>query len=85
MYQAGQSCISVQRVFAHRDVAPVLTARVVEAVRKLVTGDPTDDATDVGPQNPYGGVKDPGVGRDAPHPLAPGGPGHGQATARGHR
>ncbi|MGK5114880.1 MULTISPECIES: aldehyde dehydrogenase family protein [unclassified Geodermatophilus] len=49
MYQAGQSCISVQRVFAHRDVAGVLTDRVVEAVRKLRTGDPTDDATDVGP------------------------------------
>jgi acyl-CoA reductase-like NAD-dependent aldehyde dehydrogenase len=49
MYQAGQSCISVQRVFAHRDVAGPLADRVVEAVGKLVTGDPTDDATDVGP------------------------------------
>ncbi|RBY83767.1 aldehyde dehydrogenase [Geodermatophilus sp. TF02-6] len=49
MYQAGQSCISVQRVFIHRDVAEALTERVVEAVQKLVTGDPTDDATDVGP------------------------------------
>ncbi|MBM7805245.1 aldehyde dehydrogenase (NAD+) [Geodermatophilus bullaregiensis] len=49
MYQAGQSCISVQRVFAHAAVAEALTARVVEAVGKLVTGDPTDDATDVGP------------------------------------
>jgi acyl-CoA reductase-like NAD-dependent aldehyde dehydrogenase len=49
MYQAGQSCISVQRVFAHRDVAGVLTERVVEAVQKLVTGEPTDPATDVGP------------------------------------
>ncbi|MGY1617464.1 aldehyde dehydrogenase family protein [Geodermatophilus sp. SYSU D00691] len=49
MYQAGQSCISVQRVFAHRDIADVLTDRVVEAVQKLVTGEPTDDATDVGP------------------------------------
>lgn len=49
MYQAGQSCISVQRVYAHRDVAPVLAERVVEAVRKLVTGDPEDEATDVGP------------------------------------
>jgi aldehyde dehydrogenase (NAD+) len=49
MYQAGQSCISVQRVFAHRDVAGVVAERVVEAVQKLVTGDPRDDATDVGP------------------------------------
>jgi acyl-CoA reductase-like NAD-dependent aldehyde dehydrogenase len=49
MYQAGQSCISVQRVFAHHQVAAALTERVVEAVQKLVTGDPADDATDVGP------------------------------------
>src|SRR3954454_8518762 len=49
MYQAGQSCISVQRVFAHRDAAATLTERVVEAVQKLVTGDPADEATDVGP------------------------------------
>ncbi|SEL42124.1 succinate semialdehyde dehydrogenase [Blastococcus sp. DSM 46786] len=49
MYQAGQSCVSVQRVLAHRDVAAGLTDRVVEAVGKLVTGDPTDSATDVGP------------------------------------
>src|SRR5215212_4512403 len=40
MYQAGQSCVSVQRVFAHRDVAAALTERVVEAVQELVTGDP---------------------------------------------
>ena len=49
MYQAGQSCISVQRVFAHRDVAEALTERVVDAVRMLTTGDPTDDTVDVGP------------------------------------
>jgi acyl-CoA reductase-like NAD-dependent aldehyde dehydrogenase len=49
MYQAGQSCISVQRVLAHRDVAEALGKRVVEAVAGLRTGDPTDDATDVGP------------------------------------
>ena len=49
MYQAGQSCISVQRVYAHRDVAATLADRVVEAVGKLATGEPTDDVTDVGP------------------------------------
>ncbi|MCU1617132.1 MAG: Aldehyde Dehydrogenase [Frankiales bacterium] len=49
MYQAGQSCISVQRVFVHREVAQPLTERIVEAVGKLVTGEPEDDATDVGP------------------------------------
>jgi aldehyde dehydrogenase (NAD+) len=49
MYQAGQSCISVQRVYAHRDVAADLAGRVVAAVRVLATGDPADPATDVGP------------------------------------
>jgi acyl-CoA reductase-like NAD-dependent aldehyde dehydrogenase len=49
MYQAGQYCISVQRVYAHGDVADALTGRVIEAVEKLVTGNPADEATDVGP------------------------------------
>jgi acyl-CoA reductase-like NAD-dependent aldehyde dehydrogenase len=49
MYQAGQSCISVQRVFAHRSVAQNLTERVVAAVEAMVTGDPTDEKTQVGP------------------------------------
>jgi aldehyde dehydrogenase (NAD+) len=49
MYQAGQSCISVQRVYAHRDVAGPLAERVVAAVEALGTGDPRDEKTDVGP------------------------------------
>ncbi|MFB9569416.1 aldehyde dehydrogenase family protein [Saccharopolyspora hordei] len=49
MYQAGQSCISVQRVYAHRDVYDDLAARVVKAVEAQVTGDPKDPATKVGP------------------------------------
>ncbi|SDZ37707.1 Acyl-CoA reductase [Amycolatopsis xylanica] len=49
MYQAGQSCISVQRVYAHTDVYDELSARVLEQVRALRTGDPRADATDVGP------------------------------------
>ncbi|TQN38022.1 succinate semialdehyde dehydrogenase [Blastococcus colisei] len=49
MYQAGQSCVSVQRVYAHREVAEDLTARIVQEVEKLRTGDPADPATDVGP------------------------------------
>ncbi|MER7013416.1 aldehyde dehydrogenase family protein [Saccharopolyspora sp. NPDC000359] len=49
MYQAGQSCISVQRVYAHRDVYDELAARVVKAVEAQVTGDPKDPATKVGP------------------------------------
>jgi aldehyde dehydrogenase (NAD+) len=48
-YQAGQSCISVQRVFADRSVYSALTDRIVTAVAALRTGDPWDDATEVGP------------------------------------
>ncbi|MEU5695637.1 aldehyde dehydrogenase family protein [Actinosynnema sp. NPDC020468] len=49
MYQAGQSCISVQRVYVHEDVFDAVADAVVAHVRKLNTGVPTDEATDVGP------------------------------------
>ncbi|MFE9255984.1 aldehyde dehydrogenase family protein [Streptomyces sp. NPDC006879] len=48
-YQAGQSCISVQRVIADASVYDALVEKVVEKVGAQVTGDPTDAATDVGP------------------------------------
>jgi len=48
-YQAGQSCISVQRVFVHRDVAEAFEGKLVEEVGALNTGDPMDPDTDVGP------------------------------------
>ena len=46
---AGQSCISVQRVYVHRDAHDRFRDLFVAAVRGLVVGDPMDDATDVGP------------------------------------
>jgi acyl-CoA reductase-like NAD-dependent aldehyde dehydrogenase len=49
MYQAGQSCISVQRVYAHGDVFEELTERVLAQVRALGVGDPRAAGTDVGP------------------------------------
>lgn len=48
-YQAGQSCISVQRVLVHDDVADAFREKLVEEVGKLKTGDPMDPETDVGP------------------------------------
>ena len=48
-YQAGQSCIAVQRVLAHESIADELSSKIVTEVEKLVTGDPMDDNTDVGP------------------------------------
>ena len=46
---AGQSCISVQRILVHRDVAESFTERLLARVARLKTGDPQDEATDVGP------------------------------------
>ncbi len=46
---AGQSCISVQRVYVHERVFDRFAARLVELVSALKVGDPLDPATDVGP------------------------------------
>ncbi len=46
---AGQSCISVQRVLVQREVHDALIEHLLPLVDALVTGDPMDEATDVGP------------------------------------
>ena len=46
---AGQSCISVQRVFVERSIYQTFLWKVVEHAAKLVVGNPSDDATEVGP------------------------------------
>ena len=46
---AGQSCISVQRIYVQRDAYDELVSRFVPKVEALVVGDPLDEATDVGP------------------------------------
>jgi acyl-CoA reductase-like NAD-dependent aldehyde dehydrogenase len=46
---AGQSCISVQRAYVHRDVYDDFLERLVPKVEALAVGDPGDDETDVGP------------------------------------
>lgn len=46
---AGQSCISTQRVLVHRSIHESLVAALGDAVALLVTGDPLDEETDVGP------------------------------------
>ncbi|GAA3975403.1 aldehyde dehydrogenase family protein [Actinomadura viridis] len=48
-YQAGQSCIAVQRVFVDRSVYDAFVPKLVESVNGLVTGDPWDEKTQVGP------------------------------------
>jgi acyl-CoA reductase-like NAD-dependent aldehyde dehydrogenase len=46
---AGQSCISVQRVFVERSIFQSFVWKVVDLAAKLATGDPADEATEVGP------------------------------------
>jgi len=46
---AGQSCISVQRIFVQRSAYPTFTSLFVEGVRRLKTGNPLSETTDVGP------------------------------------
>ena len=48
-YQAGQSCIGVQRVYADSSVYDDLRDRIVAKVEALKTGDPKDPETFVGP------------------------------------
>jgi acyl-CoA reductase-like NAD-dependent aldehyde dehydrogenase len=46
---AGQSCISVQRVFVERAIYQTFLWKVVEAAARLAVGDPAVEATEVGP------------------------------------
>jgi acyl-CoA reductase-like NAD-dependent aldehyde dehydrogenase len=46
---AGQSCISVQRILVERSVQGKFIELLLARVRKLKTGDPLDDSTDLGP------------------------------------
>jgi aldehyde dehydrogenase (NAD+) len=48
-YQAGQSCISVQRVLVSSEVYDEFVARLVKEVENLKVGDPLDPTVDVGP------------------------------------
>lgn len=46
---AGQSCISVQRVYVERAVFDDFVAQAVKQAGRLVLGDPANEETDVGP------------------------------------
>jgi acyl-CoA reductase-like NAD-dependent aldehyde dehydrogenase len=48
-YQAGQSCVSVQRVLIDRSIAETLIPMIVDSVAALATGSPWDEETVVGP------------------------------------
>jgi acyl-CoA reductase-like NAD-dependent aldehyde dehydrogenase len=46
---AGQSCISIQRVYVQRRVYDDYLERLLPKVQQLILGDPADEETDVGP------------------------------------
>ena len=46
---AGQSCISVQRVYLHEDIYESFLEDFLPRVKALKVGNPMDEATDVGP------------------------------------
>lgn len=48
-YHAGQVCVSVQRVFAHRSIAREVANRLAEIGAGYVVGDPLSEKTEIGP------------------------------------
>jgi len=46
---AGQSCISVQRVYANRDIHEELKGEILKVTEEIKVGDPRDPKVDVGP------------------------------------
>ena len=48
-YHAGQVCVSVQRVFAHADIARSLAEQIAQQAGALIVGDPTNPETEIGP------------------------------------
>lgn len=54
---AGQSCISVQRIFVHEKVFEAFRDDLVSRVKALKLGDPGDETTDVGPMIDEGAAR----------------------------
>lgn len=48
-YHAGQVCVSVQRIFVHKDIITPFMEEFVERVQALCVGDPLLKETEVGP------------------------------------
>jgi acyl-CoA reductase-like NAD-dependent aldehyde dehydrogenase len=49
MYNAGQSCCSVERIYVHEKIARPFIDAFVKTVREFVVGDPLELATYIGP------------------------------------
>ncbi len=55
---AGQNCISVQRVLIHRPVYDQVVGMLLDRIKKLKVGDPREADTDVGPMIDAGAAQD---------------------------
>lgn len=54
---SGQTCISVQRIYAHESVCQRFLDKLIKRVRALKVGDPSDEATVIGPLIDEGAAK----------------------------
>lgn len=48
-YHAGQVCVSVQRIFAHRSIAKSVAQKISAIGSNYIVGNPLDEKTEVGP------------------------------------
>lgn len=48
-YNSGQVCISLQRIYAHKDIEKDFTYHFIKEAKKLKIGNPMDENTDIGP------------------------------------
>ncbi len=48
-YHAGQVCVSVQRMYIHKDIISEVKDKMIGMVKKLKVGDPLEAPTEVGP------------------------------------
>lgn len=48
-YHAGQVCVSVQRVYLHKDIFDQMAEKLTQIAKSLKVGDPLDETTEIGP------------------------------------
>ncbi len=48
-YHAGQVCVSVQKIFVHKNIVKKFSEKFTEQTKKLKTGNPLEKDTDAGP------------------------------------
>lgn len=49
VYNNGQSCCAVERVYVHKNIYDEFVSEYVQQLKQLKAGDPLDNGTDVGP------------------------------------